>query len=96
MNVIPGCTDRNLAKFSITANFDDGSCKTKAVTGLALGGIYQTCEPRGDTLSKDPCVGVHRANALTGKLACPDGFTSVLLHEGTGPYQTEYKQICDW
>ncbi|RUS87992.1 hypothetical protein EGW08_004270, partial [Elysia chlorotica] len=39
MNVIPGCTDRTKAKFSISANFDDGSCKTQPQAGLPLGGL---------------------------------------------------------
>ncbi|KAK3747446.1 hypothetical protein RRG08_015558 [Elysia crispata] len=96
MNVIPGCTDRTYSKFSVTANFDDGSCKTQAETGLALGGIYQMCESRGEALEKDPCGNVDKRNALTGEMSCPAGFVSVLLHEGNGPDIVEYHKKCSW
>ncbi|GFO15541.1 macrophage expressed protein, partial [Plakobranchus ocellatus] len=94
MNVIAGCTDISSPKFSFSANFDDGSCTTQADTGLTLGGIYQTCQIKGEYLEKNPCDGLVQKNALTGGMSCPDGFQDVLLHEGIIEVEPEYKKKC--
>lgn len=93
INTRHGCTNLISPNFDFQANLDDGSCHAVA-TNFTFGGIYQTCQvdPAHDT--EDLCGATAQENPLTGDYSCPEGYTSVHLHDGTVSH-VSYRMVCD-
>ncbi|GFO45023.1 reverse transcriptase [Plakobranchus ocellatus] len=93
MNIIPGCTKLGSPKFSVSANFDDGSC-TARPTNNTFGGVYQTCTVSGEYLSYNPCTGLDQVNPKTGSHSCPAAYTAVRVHQGSKRGHAESVRRC--
>ena len=94
VNTHLGCTDPSSPNFDYEANLDDNSCSSPN-SNYSFGGVFQTCETVKGQNSEDLCEKQYATkNPLTGNFSCPEGYTELKLHSGTGTHVKKEKQ-CD-
>jgi len=91
-NTYYGCTKAESPNFSFEANVDDGSCGS-STNNYTFGGVYQTCQSDGHSVSINLCGILEQKNPQTGQLSCPSEYNSVFLDRGVLKY-SETRRHC--